>query len=87
MIAIITLLFLALVLTGAIVSAAARKLNPAYPVKVTADETSAMIVDPSGKVFRKMYDQHGGAGSVRVGPVGIWIYRKQIREAIASTHA
>ena len=38
---------------------------PAYPVTVTRDESSRLMVGTDGRVYRKQYDEHGvGVGSV-----------------------
>lgn len=66
---------------------AAKNRLPAHPVKVTSEGNATMMVDESGRVYWKMYDEYGaGAGSRTIGPVGRFIHRKKIREAIESTH-
>lgn len=62
--------------------------TPAWTVTVERGSGWAMMVEPSGRVFIKQFDAYGiGAGSRTVGPVGRWLHRRAIRNAIASTHA
>lgn len=61
--------------------------RPSYPVKFAVGENWALIISPTGTVYRKFYDQHGGAGSMPVGAFGRWWYRKDIRQAINQSHA
>lgn len=61
--------------------------EPAYPVKVMSEGNTTMIVGHSGRVYWKMYDEYGaGAGTKEIGPIGRFIHRKKIREAIDSSY-